>query len=254
MVNLVSVFGAFVMQVIGHRGAAALAPENTWESFDVSIALGVDAIETDIRATADGELVLLHDRLLNRTTNGVGAIEETPWAVVQTLDAGSWFSAQYQNAKIPRLFETLERYGTQTHLVLEIKQAGIEAKVLEQVKDLNLLQNVTFTAFEFDSVRAVKGLMPEVRVGWLTSDDSPNTIAKTLAAKFEQICLPVSRLSEERVADLHGMGLEVRAWKVTDEAAMHSALKAGVDGMTIDFPHRLLTALGRSNASTDRLK
>ena len=77
------------MQVIGHRGAAGLAPENTWESFDVALSLGVDAIETDIRATADGTLVLRHDAELERTTNGRGSLKDTTWEVVQTLDAGS---------------------------------------------------------------------------------------------------------------------------------------------------------------------
>jgi glycerophosphoryl diester phosphodiesterase len=73
------------MQVIGHRGAAALAPENTWASFDVALDIGVDALETDVRATSDGVLVLLHDEHLDRTTNGQGlTVHTTPWSVVKT--------------------------------------------------------------------------------------------------------------------------------------------------------------------------
>jgi glycerophosphoryl diester phosphodiesterase len=242
------------IQVIGNRGAAALAPENTWEGFDLALSLGVDAIETDIRATADGELVLLHDRRLERTTNGQGAVDQTAWSVVQTLDAGSWFAPQYSQARVPRLLDSLQRYGKQTHLVLEIKQEGIAALVLEQVNALNLLADVTFTAFEFEIAQTVKTLAPTARVGWLTADLSAAAITQVVIAGFEQICLPAAQLSQPQVAELHRIGLEVRAWKVTDEALMQSAIQAQVDGMTIDFPHRLLVALGRSNAATERLR
>lgn len=242
------------MQVVGHRGAAALAPENTWESFNLALSLGVDAIETDIRATADGELVLLHDRQLERTTSGQGAIDQTAWSVVQHLDAGSWFSPDYDQARVPRLLDTLQRYGKQTHLVLEIKQAGLTAPVLEQVNACNLLADVTFTAFEFEIVQQVKAFAPTAKVGWLTTDPSAAVIVQAVKAGFEQICLPAAQLSPAQVAELHATGLEVRAWKVTDEALMQSAIQAQVDGMTIDFPHRLLAALGRSNAATERLR
>jgi glycerophosphoryl diester phosphodiesterase len=242
------------MQVIGHRGAAALAPENTWESFDQAIALGVDAIETDIQATAEGELILIHDYQLDRTTNGQGWVKETPWAVIKTLDAGSWFDPAYENAKIPRLDKTLERYGHRIHLVLEIKQSGIETQVLQTVQVYNLVDRVTFTAFDFAAVQSIKVQAPGAHVGWLTSRIEATEIPKVTAAGINQICLPAPSLIPEKVAELKAQGLEVRAWKVTDESAMMTALNAQVDGMTVDFPHLLLAALGRSKSSNDRLK
>ncbi|MCU0566418.1 MAG: hypothetical protein MUF49_07455 [Oculatellaceae cyanobacterium Prado106] len=242
------------MQVIGHRGAAALAPENTWESFDVALSLGVDAIETDIQATSDGELILIHDSQLSRTTNGQGWVKETPWAVIQTLDAGLWFDPQYQNAKIPRLIDTLERYGRRTHLVLEVKQPGLELQILQAVQAFQLLDCVTFTAFDFQAVQAIKAQVSAAHVGWLTAQVTDTAIASTLAAGINQICLPAPNLTPETVAHLKAQGLEVRAWKVTDETAMMTALEAQVDGMTVDFPHRLLAVLGRSKPSSDRLK
>jgi glycerophosphoryl diester phosphodiesterase len=100
------------IQVIGHRGAAAVAPENTWESFEAALDAGVDAIETDVRATRDGVLVLMHDESLDRTTDGAGHVQETPWSVVHTLDAGAWFGEAFCGARVPRLYETLVRYGS----------------------------------------------------------------------------------------------------------------------------------------------
>lgn len=233
------------MQIIGHRGAAAVAPENTWASFDRALSLGVDAIETDIRATSDGELILIHDKHLDRTTNGRGLVKETPWSVIRNLDAGFWFKEEYKGAKIPLLKETLEHYGNKTHLVLEIKQSEIELQVLEMVMQLGLLDAVTFTSFKFNALENIKAQSPAAVIGWLTSDCSEENISKTIEAGFQQICLPALSLSPELVTTVKKRGLEVRAWQVKDTTAMMSALNAGVEGMTVDFPHLLLQALGR---------
>src|SRR5258708_33362895 len=86
---------SFRMKVIGHRGAAGLAPENTFAGFDIALALGVDGIETEVQKTQDGKLVLFHDHLLEKTTKGTAALKETPWQALQQLDAGSWFDRTY---------------------------------------------------------------------------------------------------------------------------------------------------------------
>ena len=165
------------MQVIGHRGAAALAPENTWIGFDKALALGVDAIETDVQATSDGVLVLIHDLRLDRTTDGQGLVAETPWPVVRGLDAGSWFDPQYRDARVPLLDEALARYGRRTHIALEIKQPGIEIEVLDRVKALGLLDAVTFTSFDFASVERIRREELAAHVGFLTSDISAASVA-----------------------------------------------------------------------------
>ncbi|MGK7872972.1 MAG: glycerophosphodiester phosphodiesterase [Xenococcaceae cyanobacterium] len=233
------------MQIIGHRGAAALAPENTWEGFDAALSVGVDAIETDIRATSDGELILIHDKCLDRTTNGQGLVQMTPWSEIRTLDAGSWFGKGYGGARVPLLRETLERYGKRTHLVLEVKQSGIELGVLEMVLQLDLINSVTFTSFNFSAVQNIKTQFPAAVVGWLTSDSNEEKIEQAVQIGLNQICLPAKVISQELVSRLNELGLEVRAWKVTDTDVMMSALQAGVVGMTVDFPHLLLEVLGR---------
>jgi glycerophosphoryl diester phosphodiesterase len=234
------------VQVIGHRGAAALAPENTWPGFDVALELGVDAVETDVRATSDGVLVLLHDERLDRTTDGTGPVQETSWAVVRTLDAGSWFDAQYAGARVPRLDETLNRYGGRTHLALEIKQPGVEGQVLDMVRGRELVGQVTFTSFDFGVVCRVKASCPQAKVGYLARDVEPGTVARVLEAGLDQFCPRASALSPELVVEWKALGLEVRAWGVGDMALMWQAIESGVDGMTVDFPHLLLEALGRS--------
>ncbi|MGK7916151.1 MAG: glycerophosphodiester phosphodiesterase [Prochloraceae cyanobacterium] len=235
------------MQVIGHRGAAALAPENTWSGFDAALSLGVDAIETDIHATSDGELILIHDRHLDRTTNGQGLVQTTPWSEIRTLDAGSWFGQAYRGARVPLLRETLERYGKRTHLVLEIKQSGIELEVLEMVLQLELINSVTFTSFNFSAVQNIKTQFPAAVVEWLISDSDQEKLEQAVKAGLNQVGLPAKAVSQQLVSRSRQLGLEVRAWQVTDTEVMMLALKAGVVGMTVDFPHLLLEVLDRKS-------
>ena len=168
------------MKVIGHRGAAALAPENTWQGFDKALELGVDAIETDIRATSDGQLILIHDQNLERTTNGQGQVAMNSWSEISKLDAGSWFDEAYSGAKVPLLRETLKRYGEKTHLVLEIKQTGIELEVLAMVKQLQLIDYVTFTCFDFNVVQNIKTQSPYATVEWLLKESDQEKMEKAL--------------------------------------------------------------------------
>ena len=234
------------MQVIGHRGVAALAPENTWPGFDLALTLGVDAIETDVQATGDGELVLLHDERLDRTTNGHGLVRQTPWSIVRELDAGSWFNEEFRGARVPMLVPTLERYAGRVPFAVEVKQPGIELRVLDHVLALGLLARITFTSFDWEVVTHIKLAHPAARVGYLTSDVSPENVQRVVEAKLDQFCPPAGQVSAARVSAWKALGLEVRAWGVRDTDLMMSALEAGVDGMTVDFPHLLLQALGRA--------
>lgn len=243
------------MQVIGHRGAAALAPENTWASFDLAVSLGVDAIETDVRATSDGTLILLHDERLARTTNGQGFVRETPWSVVKNLDAGGWFSAEFRGVRVPLFGETLVRYGKRIPLIIEVKQLDLEVRVLELVREYDLLHSVAFTSFYFPVVQNLKILAPEVKVGFLASDVHEQTVERVVAAGLDQFCPPVKAISPDQVRAWQDLGLDIRVWGVHDSEMMQTAIAAGVDGMTVDFPHLLLEALGRRprQAPVDRL-
>src|SRR5439155_7022002 len=97
--------------VIAHRGASAYATENTEASFDQGIALGADALETDVRATRDGVLVLIHDAQVDRTTNGHGPVADLTWEEIRQLDAGNWKDSRYAGQRVPRLDWFLDRYG-----------------------------------------------------------------------------------------------------------------------------------------------
>jgi glycerophosphoryl diester phosphodiesterase len=233
------------MKVIGHRGAAGLAPENTFAGFDIALALGVDGIETDVQQTKDGKLVLFHDNLLDKTTNGTGILHETLWQELLRLDAGSWFDSTYAGERVPLLEETLKRYGTRTHFDLEIKQVGIEYEVLNLVEHLELLHRVTFTSQDFSAVRNIKKKKPLARVGYITADFSEEVLTRVVEEKMQDFCPRAEKITKQLVNHWRSSGLFIRACGVKNAEIMKNAIYAGVDGMTSDFPDLLLRELGR---------
>ncbi len=231
------------MQVIAHRGASAYAPENTFPAFDLALAMEADALETDIRATRDGILVLLHDHRVERTTNGQGDIAELMWAEVQSLDAGSWFAPEFAGTRVPSLASFLARYAALLPLALEVKGEGIEHAVITALKAVREPREITITSFSFATLALIKRLQPTLRVGWLTRCFDEEAIARVRAIGGEQICPPAEQTTAARVTWAKERGLEVRAWGVRDEAAMISVVEAGADGMTVNFPNKLIACL-----------
>ena len=234
------------MKVIGHRGAAGLAPENTFAGFDLALALGVDGIETDVQKTKDGKLVLFHDYLLDKTTTGTGVLQETSWQELQQLDAGSWFDDTYAGEQIPLLIEALKRYGTRTYFDLEIKQVGIEYEVLHLIEKLDLLDRITFTSQDFPTVCNIKKKNPLARIGYLTADFSEEMLKKVVEAKMQDFCPRAEKITKQLVNHWRSSGLFIRACGVKNAEIMKNAIYAGVDGMTSDFPDLLLKELGRA--------
>ena len=233
------------MKVIGHRGAAGLAPENTYAGFDLALRLGVDGIETDVQRTKDGKLVLFHSELLNRTTDGTGRLQEITWHELQQFDAGSWFNSTYAGERVPLLVEMLQRYGTRTTLDLEIKQSGIEYAVLDVVEQLNLLDRVAFTSRDFPIIARIKERNPLAQVGYLAEDVSESTLQKFLHANMRYFCPRAITITSELVDQWHASDLFVRACGVGNTDMMKKVMHAGVDGMTYDYPDVLLKELGR---------
>lgn len=232
------------MIVIAHRGASAYAPENTEASFDLGIALGADALETDIRATRDGVLVLLHDARVDRTTNGQGLVADLTWEDVQRLDAGAWKGPTYGGQRIPRFEWLLDRYAASVPLYLEIKAPGVEKAAVDLIQRRGLLERVIFTSFNLDSLKAVTALA-SARTGWLVGEWTQEVADQAQRVSLYEMSISAPSLTPEIVRDVRSVGLGCRAWRVSDETLMERAIDLEVDGMTIDFPDVLLRRLGR---------
>ncbi|HBR28477.1 MAG TPA: hypothetical protein DD789_03445, partial [Firmicutes bacterium] len=149
------------MKVFAHRGLSSIAPENTMAAFERAIVINVDGIETDVQLSRDGKIVICHDEKVDRTTNGRGYIKDYTWEELQAFDAGSWFSPEFANARIPGL-EDLLKLVRKTDLCLNIElktdkvfYPQIEEKVLDLLEKYDFVDRVRISSFNFESLLKV---------------------------------------------------------------------------------------------------
>ncbi|MGW1895878.1 glycerophosphodiester phosphodiesterase [Streptomyces hirsutus] len=253
--------------VVAHRGASGYAPENTLPAADKAAELGVDWVENDVQRTRDGELVVLHDAGLARTTN----VEEvfpgrSPWKVkdftaaeIARLDAGSWFGPAFAGTRVPTLEQfvrRLERHDQK--LFLEIKNPqlypGIEGETLKVLANegwldrAHLRDRLVVQSFSADSVRTVHELKPGVKTGFI---GAPPVKDLPVYADFaDQINPSHTSLSNGYVAAVqgfrgpHSKPLEVLTWTVDNAAAARRAAGFGVDGIISNKPDVVRDAVG----------
>lgn len=230
---------------IGHRGAAAHLPENTMPSFAKALELGADAIEFDVALTRDGVAVVIHDDTLDRTTDGRGPVENTLYADVARLDAGSWTAAP--RTHVPTLHEVLSAFAPRTLLNLEIKETARRAEIvdvcLEEVRALDAMSRVVFSSFDHDALRLLRRLAPDARIGVLggsTGFERALGCARQIGA--ENLHPPVLSATPAAVAAAHAAGLRVWTWTANSAPAIARAIEAGVDGIFSDYPERVIAA------------
>jgi glycerophosphoryl diester phosphodiesterase len=230
--------------VLAHRGASAYAPENTLAAFDLALEIGAPAFETDVRATADGHLVLLHDERVDRTTSGSGPVAHLSLAQVQTLDAGSWFGPRFAGERIPTLPTFLARYGGRVRLRLEVKGEDLEARLLSAVGAVGLLAQVEFSSFSWEVVECLCALSAEARVGWLVQAVDPEIIHRAAGAGLRFLSGRADLLTPQILDDGRAAGLEVGAWGVRDDELLAKVIRINVDSFTSNWPDRALRLLG----------
>ncbi|WP_026369197.1 glycerophosphodiester phosphodiesterase [Kallotenue papyrolyticum] len=235
--------------LIGHRGASGYAPENTMASFERAVAMGVDAIELDVHPTRDGELVVIHDPTLERTTNGRGLVSAHTLAELQQLDAGSWFDPAFAGERIPSLSEVLAWARGRTKVVIEIKQGpifyqGIEAQLLATLERTGMRDQVLVISFDHHSVRALKRLAPEIPTGVLYAGRCIDPVALARAAEADGLMPYWALLTREEVEAAHAAGLFISPWG-GPEQDYHFILATGVDAVAADFPDRPQQALAQ---------
>src|SRR3989441_5782472 len=156
----------------GHRGNPDEFPENTLASFRSAIELGVDVIECDVHRSEDGRLPVIHDHLLDRTTNGSGLVRDHTMAELKRFDAGRWKDASFTDERIPSLDEVLAVARGQVGVAIEIKNlplpyAGIEDAVVRAVRDAGMTHDVVVISFDHRSIRRIAEIEPEVLTGVL---------------------------------------------------------------------------------------
>ena len=231
------------VQAIAHRGASAYAPENTRAAFDLALDMHADALETDIRLTQDGVLVLCHDATVDRVSDGTGAVADLTLDELKRLDFGARFGPEFAGQRLLTVAAFLEEYGARLPLALEIKADYVVKPLYAMVRRMGLTDQVTFTSFDLSWLEAMRRADAVVEIGYLTRQFDDAAIRQARSIKLTQICPSAAAAAAEMVDKAHGFGLSVRAWGVNDDVLQERALQAGVDGMTTNWPDRLIARL-----------
>jgi glycerophosphoryl diester phosphodiesterase len=252
-----------------HRGGSGVAPENTLVAFDRGVALGADALELDLQTTRDGELVVIHDTTVDRTTGGTGPVASYRLDDLRQLDAGYRFTPDAgattpfrgQGVTIPTLREVFARYPTQ-RINIDLKESTPERerRLWELIQELGAQDRVLVASGDLHApiirFRALSGgrvassaSAPEIRTfllaAWagLTRRVRPAYVALQVPETWRGVRVVSPRL----IAAAHRLGLDVHVWTVDDRASMERLLGWGVDGVMTDRPDTLADVL-RSRA------
>jgi glycerophosphoryl diester phosphodiesterase len=245
--------------VVGHRGASAHAPENTMESFRLGRELGADAVELDVHLTADGELAVIHDETLDRTTDRTGRVAELTMAQVREADAGATFSREGDSGqpfagrglRVPTLVEVLEWLPDDAGMVIEIKARAAADAVVDAVRDHAARSGGRLSVISFDEVAIdrVHELDPEIRTGYLLVPTQPIEPALVWATEHGHLGvhpwegdlgldpMPV-------LAQAQAFGREVGCYVVNDPERMQHLAAYGLWGFVTDVPDVARSALG----------
>jgi glycerophosphoryl diester phosphodiesterase len=224
--------------VYAHRGASEYAPENTMSSFMMGVQMGANGIETDVRRTKDGVLVLFHDGDFKRVIGCEGRIADYTYEELMQFRVKN---EKTDTEDIIIKFEDFLRYlgFRDLHFAIELKE-DLAAETIEMLERFNMKDKAIITSFQFDYIKRVKELRPDWRIGYLVREVTDEVLSDLASVGGEQLCPRAKFVNAEDVAKWHAMGLNVRAWGVTDFALMKNAYDCGVDGMTVNFPDQLI--------------
>ncbi|MFO7742549.1 MAG: glycerophosphodiester phosphodiesterase family protein [Anaerolineae bacterium] len=234
---------------IAHRGASAVAPENTLAAFEKAAQLRADGIELDVRLCADGVPVVIHDPSVDATTDGSGRVAGMTLAELKQLDAGSWFGPAFAGERIPTLAETVATVGDQLLLNIELKGEGLVDRglvraVVDLVEHHRLAERVLVSSFNLLALRHVQEIAPQILTGMLYTIRARLALARLVSARPYTAMHPHARtLDEGHMNWIREHNHRIHVWTVDDSSEMRRLVQWGVDGIMTNVPDRLRTVL-----------
>jgi len=217
------------MLLVGHRGASVYEPENTLRSFRKAVGLGANAVELDIRATKDGEIVVIHDPKVNRTTQGRGKVSNLTLSEIRELDAGL-------GEPVPTLKEVVKWAAGKVTLLVEFKESGLEP---EAARILRGKQKVLAISFFPTVLEELKRIDPKITTGLLFESKPRNLdefLGSCLELKIGWVMGKARHVNRKLVDAAHEKGLRVLAWTLDKPKSIARKLAIGVDGITSNRP------------------
>jgi len=237
-----------------HRGSSREAPENTLAAFALAAQQGADGVELDVQLAGTGEVVVLHDESLGRTTGFAGLLRETSWTKLRTLDAGSRKSARWAGERVPLLAQVLGE-TPQTLLVnIELKceradDRGLTASVVKVVREARAQHRVLLSSFNPLCLWRARALAPQLPRALLFEGEMSWPLRQALLAPLGQALHPeASLITAQRAAHWRARGYTLAAWTVDDPAVATLLWARGVSGLITNDPARLLARFGAASA------
>jgi glycerophosphoryl diester phosphodiesterase len=245
--------------VIAHRGDKAYTPENTLSSFNQAAEKGADAVEFDVKLSADGQVIVLHDQTVDRTTNGKGNAAKLPLEMLRELEAGVQFPGQFNGERIPTLDEVFETIGKRIYMNVELTNYStsndeLVPKVVELVIKHGLQSRVLFSSFLARNLQKTRLLLPKVPRALLTLPGLMGLWGRTIGWRGDYAALNpfLMDLNTGLVDRVHSAGKRIIVWTVTAEVDINRMISLGVDGIITDDPALVLRLLGRAKETQRR--
>ncbi|WP_054955520.1 glycerophosphodiester phosphodiesterase [Paenibacillus dakarensis] len=233
---------------IAHRGASGYAPENTMAAFEKAYHIRADMIELDVQLSKDGQLVVIHDSLVNRTSSGKGGVHKMTLNQLRKLDAGSWYNSRFRGQKIPTLEDVLQRFGGKIPLLIEMKSSaansGIERKLAELIQKYDqqssreMKDTIIVQSFNIKSLQTFHKISPEIPIAVIVSRSAEikEEQLNELAPFAQYLTVSSSLVTEEIVTRIQRTGMKVFVWNIQNLLDIPSYINAGVNGIITDYP------------------
>ena len=224
--------------VIAHRGASAVAPENTEASLREAVRLGARVIELDVRVTRDGVLALFHDDVFDRLAGCRGSIETSDWAEVRILDVGKWFAGgAFAGERVVRLEEALRICLDGGATALIERKTGSASQYAAVIDSLDAADHVIVQSFDWQFLDAFRIEMPDARIGalgWKDLDVPKQALLENLRPDW--VGWHHLDLNEADLGTLKQLGMRVALWTVNDPEVAAAWVAKGVDAIITDVP------------------
>jgi glycerophosphoryl diester phosphodiesterase len=240
--------------IIAHRGDSSHRPENTLAAFASALEIGAAFVEFDVHLTRDGEVVVIHDPTLGRTTNGRGAVRKLTLAEIRRFSAGypTRFGETYAGERVPTLGEVLGLLRDRAQAMIEIKpeavtddaEGGVEAHVVEEVRKARMEKEVALISFERRALLRCRTLAPEILRGHLFDRGKAGDMLAGAREVGSELIMPEKRLLSDEVRDrAREAGVKVATWVVDDALELQQLMRFELYGVGSNRPGEMLEAL-----------
>ncbi len=239
--------------VIAHRGASLFAPENTMAAFELAVEAGAHAIELDVKISQDGEVIVMHDSTLDRTTNGTGAVRNHALKVLKNLDAGAHFSKHFTGEQIPTLAEVFDELGEKLLINVELTNYAtpfdkLPEKVVSLVVRRGIESSILLSSFNPIALIKVNKIAPEIQIGLLVLGSSRRIVNRMMRKWLAYDCYNPEwdLVSQDVIEQERRAEHRVYAWTVNAPEDMLRLIRMGVNGIITDDPALAIRALERA--------